>query len=56
MTWVVDTCVLIDILKADPAFSKQSSQALQSKNAEACEYGMPISSRSRICSLIPKRR
>ena len=31
MTWVVDTCVLIDILKADPAFSKMSSQALQLK-------------------------
>ena len=31
MTWVIDTCVLIDILKADPVFSKSSSQALQSK-------------------------
>ena len=31
MIWVVDTCVLIDILKADPVFSKQSSQALQTK-------------------------
>ena len=31
MTWVIDTCVLIDILKADPVFSKVSSLALQSK-------------------------
>ena len=31
MIWVVDTCVLIDILKADPVFSKISSQALQAK-------------------------
>ena len=31
MIWVVDTCVLIDILKADPVFSKLSSQALQAK-------------------------
>ncbi|MBR4612635.1 MAG: type II toxin-antitoxin system VapC family toxin [Kiritimatiellae bacterium] len=31
MTWVVDTCVLIDILKADPTFSIMSSQAIQSK-------------------------
>ena len=31
MTWVIDTCVLIDILKADPVFSKLSSMALQSK-------------------------
>ena len=31
MTWVVDTCVLIDVLKADPVFAKSSSAALQSK-------------------------
>jgi predicted nucleic acid-binding protein len=31
MTWVVDTCVLIDLLKADPVFSKASSMALQAK-------------------------
>ena len=31
MIWVVDTCVLIDLLKADPSFSKVSSAALQSK-------------------------
>ena len=31
MIWVVDTCVLIDILKADPLFSALSSAALQSK-------------------------
>ena len=31
MTWVVDTCVLIDVLKADPIFAKSSSAALQSK-------------------------
>ena len=31
MTWVVDTCVLIDLLKADPVFAKVSSKALQSK-------------------------
>lgn len=31
MIWVVDTCVLIDLLKADPMFGKQSALALQSK-------------------------
>ena len=31
MTWVVDTCVLIDLLKADPVFSKASSMVLQAK-------------------------
>ena len=31
MIWVVDTCVLIDLLKADPVFGKQSAFALQSK-------------------------
>ena len=31
MTWVIDTCILIDVLKADPIFSRRSSQALQSK-------------------------
>ena len=31
MTWVVDTCILIDVLKADPVFAKSSSAALQSK-------------------------
>ena len=31
MIWVVDTCVLIDLLKADPFFAKVSSAALQSK-------------------------
>lgn len=35
MTWVIDTCVLIDILKADPVFSKLSSMALQSKMDDA---------------------
>ena len=34
MIWVVDTCVLIDLLKADPSFSKVSSAALQSKMDE----------------------
>ena len=31
MIWVVDTCVLIDLLKADPVFARSSSAALQSK-------------------------
>jgi len=31
MTWVVDTCILIDILKADLVFSIASSRAIQSK-------------------------
>lgn len=31
MIWVVDTCVLIDLLKADPVFGKRSALALQSK-------------------------
>lgn len=31
MIGVVDTCVLIDLLKADPAFGKMSAHALQSK-------------------------
>ena len=31
MIWVVDTCVLIDLLKADPVFARSSSTALQSK-------------------------
>ena len=31
MTWVVDTCILIDVLKADPSFARSSSAALQSK-------------------------
>jgi predicted nucleic acid-binding protein len=31
MNWVVDTCILIDLLKADPVFARSSSAALQSK-------------------------
>lgn len=31
MNWVVDTCILIDLLKADPVFARSSSMALQSK-------------------------
>ena len=31
MTWVVDTCILIDVLKSDPIFARSSSAALQSK-------------------------
>ena len=31
MTWVVDTCVLIDILRGDKLFSEKSSDALQAK-------------------------
>lgn len=31
MTWVVDTCVIIDVLRGDETFSMKSSMALQSK-------------------------
>ena len=31
MTWVVDTCVILDILDGKSAFAERSSQALQSK-------------------------
>lgn len=31
MTWVIDTCILVDIVKADPVFALPSAQALQSK-------------------------
>ncbi len=31
MTWVVDTCVIIDVLRGDETFSIRSSMALQSK-------------------------
>ena len=31
MTWVVDTCVIIDVLRDDETFSMKSSMALQSK-------------------------
>ena len=32
MTWVVDTCVLIDILRGDKVFSEKSSDALQASS------------------------
>lgn len=31
MTWVVDTCVIIDVFRGDEDFSASSSRALQSK-------------------------
>ena len=31
MTWVVDTCVLIDVFRGDKTFAAMSSMALQSK-------------------------
>ena len=31
MTWVVDTCVLIDLISGDPEFAEASAMALQSK-------------------------
>ena len=31
MTWVVDTCVLVDLLSGDPDFAELSAKALQSK-------------------------
>ena len=31
MTWVVDTCVILDILDRHPEFAEMSSRALQSK-------------------------
>ena len=31
MTWVVDTCVILDILDGKSKFAEKSSQALQSK-------------------------
>jgi len=33
--WVVDTCVLIDLLKSDPVFGKPSALALQAKIDES---------------------
>ena len=31
MTWVVDTCIILDILDRHPVFAEMSSCALQSK-------------------------
>lgn len=31
MAWVVDTCVIIDILRGDETFSSPSADALQAK-------------------------
>ena len=31
MTWVVDTCIILDILDRHPEFAEMSSRALQSK-------------------------
>ena len=31
MIWVVDTCVILDVLDNHPDFAKVSSQALQAK-------------------------
>ena len=31
MTWVVDTCILIDVFRGDKTFAAMSSMALQSK-------------------------
>jgi len=31
MTWVVDTCVIIDVLRGDETFSTKSAMALQAK-------------------------
>ena len=34
MAWVVDTCLLIDVAEADPAFSVASAALIDSKRAE----------------------
>ena len=34
MSWVVDTCVLIDVLRGDESFSSASANAMQSKLTE----------------------
>jgi len=34
MAWVVDTCVVIDVLENDPAFGKRSAELLNSKLEE----------------------
>ena len=31
MTWVVDTCIILDILDRHPEFAEMSARALQSK-------------------------
>ena len=31
MTWVVDTCIIIDVLRGDETFSTKSAMALQAK-------------------------
>ncbi len=35
MTWVVDTCIILDILDRHPEFAEMSSRALQSKLDDA---------------------
>ena len=35
MTWVVDTCIILDILDGHPEFAEMSSSALQSKLDDA---------------------
>lgn len=34
MSWIVDTCVVIDVLEADPLFGESSAQSLQTLLAE----------------------
>ena len=34
MAWVVDTCLLIDVAEADPAFGIASAQLLDAKRAD----------------------
>jgi hypothetical protein len=42
MTWIVDTCVVIDILEADPAFGLKSAKLLQKHAGEGLAVS-PIS-------------
>jgi len=42
MSWIVDTCVLIDILEADPAFGVKSASLLQKHAGEGLAVS-PIS-------------
>ncbi len=42
MTWIVDTCVVIDILEADPSFGLKSAKLLQKHAGEGLAVS-PIS-------------
>ena len=56
MAWVVDTCLLIDVAEADPAFGVASAALIDSKRAKGWRCAPSLTRNWLQCSAATPRR